>query len=386
MHLRDFGIPATLREFLDLLMALDREVCFGDVTHFYMLSRTCLGKDEAKFDTFDRAFHAFFENLQGVDLLEQLNLLDDWLRQSLSRLLSEEEKAKLKSLGGLDALLEALRQRLQQQRDRHEGGSHWIGTGGTSPFGAHGYHPEGIRMGAQSAGNRTAVKVWAKRRFADLDGDVELGTRNMKLALRRLRKLARTGRESELDLKQTIRATADNGGWLRITMVPERHNAVKVLLFLDIGGSMDDHVQACEHLFSAARSEFKHLEHYYFHNFVYEHVWKTNRRRFDARTSVWDLLHKYGPDYKVIFVGDAMMSPYEVTAPGGSIEHWNEEPGTVWFRRIQQHFKRLIWLNPTPQSHWNYSNSTQIIQELTENQMFGLTLQGIEQAMRQLTA
>ncbi|MGZ5150515.1 MAG: vWA domain-containing protein, partial [Burkholderiales bacterium] len=326
LKLKDGGVPASIREFLTLIEALKKQVAFGDVEDFYYLARTCLVKDEKYFDRFDRVFAAYFKGIIEVDALA-VTIPEEWLKKLVEKNLSEEDKKLIESLGGWEKLMETLKKRLEEQKGRHQGGSKWIGTGGTSPFGAYGYNPEGIRIGQNESRHRRAVKVWDKREFKNLDDTVEIGTRNIKVALRRLRKFARVGAPEELDLDDTVRSTAKNAGWLDLKMVPERHNAVKVLLFLDVGGSMDDHIRLCEQLFSAARLEFKHLEYFYFHNFLYERVWKDNRRRSAERMSTWDVLHTYPHDYKVIVVGDATMSPYEITYPGGSVEHTNEEAG-----------------------------------------------------------
>ena len=384
--LREADLKPSVTEYLTLIEALDKKVAFCSLDDFYYLSRATLVKDETKFDKFDRVFGAYFEGVEDAmgDLLSAA-IPEDWLNQLKQLNLSEEELKKIQSLGGLDKLMEELKKRLEEQKERHEGGNKWIGTGGTSPFGNGGYNPEGIRIGGKG-GNRSAVKVWEKREYANLDDTIELGTRNIKLALRRLRKFARTGAEEVLDLDDTIRSTARNAGYLDIKMVPERHNAVKVLLFFDVGGSMDPHVRVCEELFSAASTEFKHMEYYYFHNFIYESVWKDNFRRHSEKTSTWDLIHKFGEDYKIIFVGDATMSPYEITYPGGSVEHWNEEAGAVWMQRLQSHFKRSVWLNPEPKDHWEYHPSIQVTRELMEDRMYPMTLAGLEEAMKRLVA
>ena len=399
LMLRAAGVPVSVTEFLALLDALSK----GTVTFagrpakvtvpsgslsatesFYFLSRAVLVKDERHFDRFDRVFAAHFRGAEAAfEALLAAELPADWLKNRFALTLTEEEKARIESLGGWDALMEALRQRLAEQKARHQGGDRWIGTGGTSPFGNAGYNPEGVRIGGES-GHRRAVKVWDRREFANLDDSVALGTRNIKLALRRLRRFARQGAADTLDLDATIESTARRAGLLDIRMVPERHNAVKVLLFLDIGGSMDDHVRACEELFSAARGEFKHLEHFYFHNFVYESVWKDNRRRHGERTPLPQVLHTYGPDYRLVFVGDATMSPYEILQPGGSIEHWNEEPGAAWMKRLLAAFPRHAWLNPEPTDRWEYTPSVRITRELVEDRMFPLTLAGLDRAMRSL--
>jgi uncharacterized protein with von Willebrand factor type A (vWA) domain len=351
---------------------------------FYYLSRTCLVKDERHYDRFDRVFAEVFAGAEQLFAQLMTELPADWLKALAERTLSEEEKRRIESLGGWEKLLETLRERLREQKERHEGGNKWIGTAGTSPFGAYGFNPEGIRIGQEGSRNRRAVKVWDQREFRNFDDTVELGTRNMKLALRKLRKFAREGAADQLDLDGTIDATARNGGRLDLKLVPERRNAVKVLLFLDVGGSMDDHVRICEELFSAARSEFKHLEHFYFHNFLYESVWKDNRRRFSAVTSTAQVLRTYGHDYRVILVGDATMSPYEITQPGGSVEHWNHEAGAVWMQRLCAAFPRLVWLNPEGLDRWDYTASIRVTRELIGERMFPLTIQGLEGAITEL--
>ncbi len=387
LALRSAGLPTSVTEHLALLNAMRSGVCDYSVEDFYYLSRATLVKDERHLDRFDRIFAEVFKGLErpegdDEELMQQLP--EEWLRKLSEKILTDEEKKLIEAAGGFDKLMEMLRQRLAEQKGRHQGGSKWIGTAGTSPFGAHGYNPEGVRIGQDKSRNRSAVKVWDKREFKDLDGDVELGTRTMKLALRRLRRFARQGAATELDINGTIKATANNAGSLDLKMVPERHNAVKVLLLLDIGGSMDDHVLACEELFSAIRTEFKHLEHYYFHNCIYEKLWKNNRRRKDTETTTWDLLRTYGPDYKVIIVGDGAMAPYEIVNPGGSVEHWNEESGKVWMQRITRHFRRTAWLNPVPQDQWRYSVSTGMLSEIMEARMFPLTLEGLDGLTREL--
>lgn len=383
--LKQFKVPVTIREFLDLLQALQAKIVFADQEQFYFLTRSCLVKDEKHYDKFDRAFAAYFDGLEMSNeaLFEQM-IPDEWLRKEIEKMLSKEQVDEMKALGDFDKLMEEFKKRLEEQKKRHQGGNKWIGTGGTSPFGAYGYNPAGFRVGGPSRHKR-AVKVWEKRQFANLDDSVELGTRNIKVAMKRLRKMTRTGVADHLDIDETIRLTAKKAGWLDLKMVPERHNSVKVLIFFDVGGSMDPYVKTCEELFSAARNEFKHLEYFYFHNCIYESVWKNNARRQSEQTSTWDLLHKYGQDYKVIVVGDAAMSPYEVSHAGGSVEHWNEEPGEAWLRRIMDHFDRLIWLNPESERAWQYTTSTTWIKEIVEQQMFPLTIEGIEQGMRSLS-
>ena len=378
--LKDTGVPVTPRELLDLLEAMESRLAFGDMDDFYSLSRAILVKDEKYYDRFDRAFGLHFQDLEALDDVIEAMIPDDWLRSEFMKQLSEEDKAKIESLGGLEELIEQFKQRLEEQKKRHSGGNKWIGTEGTSPFGNDGYHPEGIRVGGESK-NKRAVKVWDRREFKNLDDNVELGTRNIKIALRRLRKFARTGATEELDLDDTIKSTARNAGLLDIKMVPERHNAVKVLLFLDVGGSMDPHVRVCEELFSAARTEFKHLEYFYFHNFLYESVWKNNIRRFNERTATLDVMHKYAHDYKVVFVGDASMSPYEIMQPGGSVEHWNEESGELWMRRLRETYEKCVWINPVPEDEWEYTQSIAITRQLMDGKMFPLTLRGLEEGM-----
>ncbi|MDO6460625.1 VWA domain-containing protein [Granulosicoccaceae sp. 1_MG-2023] len=384
-EVRKAGIPASLRELLDLHAALEQHLAFADMDDFYYLSRLCLVKDEKYFDRFDMAFSVYFQGLQDLNDVLAKVIPDEWLRREFERQLSEEERQRIDSLGGLDELLKQFKKRLEEQNERHQGGNKWIGTGGTSPFGAYGYNPEGIRIGQDRNRNRRAIKVWDRREFRNLDDSVELGTRNIKVALKRLREFARSGADEELDLDNTISATARNAGFLDLKMRPEKHNAVKVLLLMDIGGSMDDYVRSCEELFSAARSEFKHLEYFYFHNFIYENVWRDNRRRRTEVTQTFDLLHKYGRDYKVIFVGDATMSPYEIAYPGGSVEHMNEEAGSVWFERFSDTFDKLVWLNPTPREQWEHIQSVAMTRELCGDRMHPMTLEGLESAMRYLS-
>ena len=385
LSLKDAKLPVTLREYLTLLEAMEKGVGKFAVDDFYYLSRLCLIKDERNLDKFDRIFGEYFEGLEfGEDLFEE-EIPEEWLRKITERVMSPEEMARVEALGGWDKLMETLRERLAEQEKRHEGGSKMIGTGGTSPFGAHGFNPEGVRIGQAEGRHGKAVKVWDERQFENLDDSLEIGTRNIKVALRRLRKFAREGAATEFDLPDTIKSTAHNGGLLDIKMVPERHNSVKVLLLLDIGGSMDFHVKTCEELFSAARTEFKHLEHYYFHNCLYERVWKDNSRHPDDMMSTWNLMNTYPADYKLIFVGDATMSPYEITYPGGSVEHWNEEPGSDWMRRILDIYSRAVWLNPVPEKYWDGTASLQLVRQLMGRRMYPLTLDGLDQAMRELS-
>lgn len=383
-EIRHSGVPATIRELLDLLSALEKNFAFANMQEFYYLSRTCLVKDEKYFDKFDVAFSAYFNGLQDFDDILETMIPDEWLRKEFVKSLSDEEKAKIESLGGLDKLLETFKKRLEEQKERHQGGNKWVGTGGTSPYGAYGYNPEGFRVGQDGNRNNRAVKVWDKREFRNLDDSIELGTRNIKVALKRLREFARSGAREELDLNNTIRATAENAGFLDIKMVPEKHNSVKVLLLMDVGGSMDIHIQTCEELFSASRTEFKHLEYYYFHNFIYENLWKDNNRRRSDFTPTWDVLHKYTSDYKVIFVGDASMSPYEIAYPGGSVEHWNEEAGSVWMERLMTTFDKVVWLNPMAEKHWQNTQSVGMAKELIHDKMYPLTIKGLENAMKHL--
>ncbi|MFS2009898.1 VWA domain-containing protein [Azospirillum sp. CT11-132] len=386
--LRKAGVPVSLTEYLTLMEAMKQGTASFRVEDFYYLSRACLVKDERNLDRFDRVFGATFKGLTdeaaAADEVPVADLPEEWLRKLAERFLTDEEKAQVQALGGWDKLMETLAQRLAEQKGRHQGGSKWIGTAGTSPFGAYGYNPEGVRIGQHESRHRRAVKVWDRREFKNLDDRVEIGTRNIKVALRRLRKFARSGAASELDLPGTIRATANNAGWLDLKMVPERHNTIKVLLFLDVGGSMDDHIRLVEELFSAARSEFKHLEHFYFHNCVYEGVWRDNARRHTERLSTWDVLHTYPADYKLVFVGDAAMSPYEIVYPGGSVEHWNEEAGQVWMQRLLSVYAKAVWLNPTPPQYWDFTESTRLLQRLMGGRMFPLTLEGLDGAMREL--
>jgi len=380
---REAGVPVSVKEHLTLLEALDKGVIYGSVEDFYVLSRACMVKDEAYFDRFDVAFAAYFKGVQAIPDALVKDIPAEWLKKLAERWLTDEEKAKVEALGGWEKLLETLRERLEEQRGRHQGGSKWIGTAGTSPFGAYGFNPEGIRIGQEGSRNRRAVKVWDRREFRDYDSDRELGVRNAKLALRRLRRFARDGAPEVLDLPDTIRCTARNAGWLDIKMVPKLHNAVKVLLLLDVGGTMDDHVRIVSELFSAAKSEFKNLEQFYFHNCVYESVWKDNRRR-QSRIPTVELLRKYGHDYKLILVGDAAMSPYELEQAGGSVEHWNDEPGRAWLERLLGTWPRAAWLNPVAEEHWGWTVSTANIQRLMDGRMFPVTVAGLERAMKSL--
>jgi uncharacterized protein with von Willebrand factor type A (vWA) domain len=384
LHLRQAKLPVSIKEYLTLLEALRQQVIGSSVDDFYLLSRATLVKDERNFDKFDRAFGAYFKGVQNVPGID-LNLPLEWLKRQLQREFTAEEKAQIEAMGGLDKLLERLKELLEEQKERHEGGSKWIGTNGTSPFGNGGFNPEGIRVGGPSAGNRTAVKVWEQRAYRDYDDQVEIGTRNIKVALRRLRKFAREGAEEELDLDDTIASTARNAGWLDIKMVPERHNTIKVLMLLDVGGTMDDHIKRTEELFSAAKTEFKHLEFYYFHNCVYDFVWKNNRRRHSERLMTYDLLRKYNSDYRLILVGDATMSPYEILQPGGSVEYNNEEPGAIWLQRLAERFPKFAWLNPEPEGVWEYRQSISVIRQVLSNRMYPVTLAGLEKAMRELS-
>ncbi|MFP6732662.1 MAG: VWA domain-containing protein [Rhodospirillales bacterium] len=387
LSLKKAKVPVTLREYLMLLEGMEKGVADYNVNEFYFLSRACLVKDERNLDKFDRVFGTCFKGLERIG--EDNSLLDeipkDWLRKIAERVMTPEEMAEIEAMGGLEKLLETLKERLAEQDGRHQGGSKWIGTGGTSPFGAWGYNPEGVRIGQDQGRHNRAVKVWDKRQFKNLDADVEIGTRNIKMALRRLRRFAREGAAEELDLPDTIHSTAHNGGYLDIKMVPERHNAVKVLLLFDAGGSMEPHVRVCEELFSAVRAEFRHLEYFYFHNCLYEGVWKDNRRRYDEVYPVYDLVHTYSADYKLIFVGDATMSPYEITYPNGSVEHWNDEPGAVWMQRMLDVYSHAVWLNPVQESYWRATPSVQLMRQIMGGRMYPLTLDGLDGAMRELS-
>lgn len=382
--LRKYQVKTTLRELLDLLRAMEKHVVYADIEAFYSLSRTIMVKDETQCDKFDRAFANYFEGVESIDLFGK-EIPEEWLRKELEKNLSAEEREALRQAGGLDELMETLKKRLEEQEKRHQGGNKWVGTGGTSPFGAYGDNPEGVRIGQKGNRKFSAAKVWDKREFKNLSSDVELGTRNIKVALRKLRKFARTGASEELDVRTTIGETAKKGGMLDIHMAPERHNAVKVLMFFDVGGSMDPHVKTTQELFSAVQSEFKYLEYFYFHNCVYEEVWKDNLRRNKERISIWDIIHRYGKDYKVIFVGDATMGPYEITYPGGSVEHWNEEPGSAWMQRLLNHFSNAVWLNPQAENYWPYYSSIKIMREIMEDKMYGLTLEGLTEAIKGLS-
>lgn len=382
-ELRQAKVPVTLKEYLTLMEGMDKGVIDRSVEDFYYLSRAALVKDEKNLDRFDQVFGQVFKGLESLGEDLAADIPAEWLRKISEKFLTEEEKAQIEAMGGFDKLMEALAERLREQKTRHEGGSRMIGTGGTSPFGAYGYNPEGVRIGQDKSRHGRAVKVWDKREYRNLDDSVELGTRNIKLALRRLRKWVREGAPDELDLGGTIRGTAEKG-YLDIQMRPERRNKISVLIFFDIGGSMDGHIKVCEELFSAARAEFKTMEFYYFHNCLYESVWKDNRRRHGEKLGTWEVLHKFPHDYKVIFVGDATMSPYEITYPGGSVEHWNEEPGAVWLERVTKIYEHLVWLNPVPERHWDHTPSVAVVKQLVGGRMHPLTLAGLEAAMKEL--
>ena len=378
------GVPVSLRELLDLIGAVDKGLAFADMDQFYYLSRAILVKDEKHYDKFDRAFDIYFKGIETLDDILEMLIPEEWLKAEFEKHLTEEELKEIKSLGGLEKLLAEFKKKLEEQEERHEGGSKQIGTGGTSPFGNSGENPEGIRVGGEG-GKGKAAKIWEARDFKNLDDDVELGTRNMKVALRRLRKLIRDSANEEFDLDNTISSTAKKAGLLDVKFRPEKRNAVKVLVLFDVGGSMDPHIKICEELFSAAKTEFKNLEYFYFHNFIYETVWKDNRRRQNERIYTEDIIHKYSADYKVIFVGDATMAPYEITNPGGSIEHWNEEAGALWMKRMVGIYDKLIWLNPVPEEHWEYSASVELTRSLVEDNMFPLTIRGLEESMAYLS-
>ena len=389
LSLRQAGVPASITEYLSLLGAMQTGVADYSVEDFYFLSRAALVKDERHLDRFDRVFATCFKGLEAAVSEAPGGVSGEipaeWLKRLAEKLLTKEERAQIEAIGGFEKLMETLRQRLAEQKGRHQGGSKWIGTAGTSPFGAYGYNPEGVRIGQDGSRNRRAVKVWDKREFRDLDDTLELGTRNMKVALRRLRRFARAGAQTELDLPGTIRATAANAGSLDLKMQAERHNTVRVLLFLDVGGSMDDHVRVSAELFSAARSEFKHLQFFYFHNCPYERLWTDNRRRADTTVPTSEVMRTYGPEYRAIFVGDATMSPYEIAMPGGSVEHWNDEAGSVWLNRMTAHWRRAAWLNPSPAPEWGYTQSIAMVRQLVENRMFPLTVAGLDDMARELT-
>jgi uncharacterized protein with von Willebrand factor type A (vWA) domain len=383
--LRKTGVPVSVTELLTLLEALKAGLGELSAERFYYLSRTCLVKDEKYYDRFDRAFAEHFKGVEDIFAKLERELPADWLAKLAERQFTAEEKAAIEALGGWEKLMATLKQRLEDQKERHQGGNKWIGTAGTSPFGAYGFNPEGVRIGQEGGRNNSAVKVWDKREFANLDDKVELGTRNIKIALRRLRKFARQGAPDQLALSDTIDATARSGGWLDIKMQPERRNVIKVLLLLDIGGSMDEHIRLCEELFSATRTEFKHLEHFYFHNFVYEALWKDNRRRFSEHKPTTELIRTFGPDYKLVVVGDASMSPYEITQAGGSVEHWNPEPGSEWLKRLMRQWPKFAWLNPVPQSRWRQTTSIEMTRDMLEGRMYPLTLAGLDQMIGALT-
>ncbi len=385
-NLRQARVPVSLREYLTFLEGMKRGIATYDVDAFYYLARTIMVKDERNLDKFDQAFAATFQGLEAIsfdDVLNAVDLPDDWLRKMAEKHLSDEEKAEIEAMGGFEKLMETLKERLKEQHDRHQGGSKWIGTAGTSPYGAYGYNPEGVRIGQKESRHQRAVKVWDKREFKNLDGDVELGTRNIKVALKRLRKWARDGAAEELDLDGTIRATAEHG-YLDVQTRPERRNAVKVLLFFDIGGSMDPHIKLVEELFSAAKTEFKHLEHYYFHNCLYEGVWRDNHRRWTEQIPTWEVLRTYGPDYKCIFVGDASMSPYEIVQPGGANEHWNQEAGQVWLNRALEAWPNTLWINPVPEKYWDYTQSIEMVRQIFNDRMVPMTLEGLDRGMKEL--
>ena len=387
-ELKRAQVPVSLREYLTLLEAVEAGLANYAIEDFYYLSRSALVKDERHIDRFDQVFGHFFKGLEYLsDIFKDVfgeELPEEWLRQMAELHLSEEERAEIEARGGWDKLMEELKQRLEEQKGRHQGGNKWVGTAGKSPFGAYGYNPEGVRVGQEEGREGRAVKVWDKREFRNYDDNLELGTRNIKVALRKLRRFAREGAASELDLSDTIRSTARNGGYLDLKMVPERHNMVNVVLFLDVGGSMDPFIRVCEEMFSAARSEFKHLEYFYFHNCPYERLWKDNKRRHVESQMTWEVLRTFGPNYKAIFIGDASMSPYEIAVPGGSVEHFNEETGAVWMKRLTDHFSRSVWLNPTPEKYWNYTRSIEMIGEVMEDRMFPLTLEGLDKAIAEL--
>lgn len=382
-ELKSAGLPVSLREYLTLMEAMESDLAGRKVEDFYYLSRSTLVKDERNLDKFDRVFAHVFKGIESTPEGVTAEIPDEWLKLLTERYFTEEEMAEIEALGGWDKLMETLKKRLEEQEKRHQGGSKWIGTGGTSPYGSGGYNPEGVRIGNEGKRQGRAVKVWEKREYKNLDDQIELGTRNIKVALRRLRRFARQGAPDEFDLDNTIDATA-RAGYLDIKMRPERRNTIKVLIFFDAGGSMDPFVRLCEELFSAARTEFKHMEYFYFHNCLYDYVWKDNRRRWTEKIPTWDIMHKFPHDYKVIFVGDASMSPYEITVPGGSVEYFNEEPGALWIKRLTDIYESVVWLNPVRRDSWDYVPSTQLIRELIGDRMFPLTVSGIENAMSEL--
>ena len=382
--LRKLGIPVSINELIDLIGALDKGLSFCNIDEFYFLSRSILVKDEKYFDRYDQCFHNFFSHIESQDNFFKALIPEDWLYEKFVKSFSDEDKKNIKSLGDFEKIIEEFKKRLEEQKKRHEGGNKWIGTGGTSPFGHGGYNPEGIRIGGESQ-NQRAVKVWEKRVFKDLDHDISLGIRNIKIAMKRLRRFARQGTSLELDLDDTITSTAKNAGYLDIKMVPEKKNIINLLLFFDVGGSMNPYVNLCEELFSAAKSEFKHLKYFYFHNFIYESVWCDNLRREKERISLYEILNTYSQDYKVIFVSDASMSPYEIVNKGGSIEHWNEESGEFWMKKLLNHFNKVVWLNPMESNHWNWTPSVKIIEKIVQDKMFTLSVSGIENAMTELS-
>ena len=382
--LRSGGLNTSITELLHLLEAMQYGIAKFSVENFYYLSRSILVKDESLFDRFDQIFTAHFSGIEKIINELFKDVPEEWLRKQAQLMLTEEERAQIESMGGFEKLIETLKKRFEEQKDRHQGGSKWIGTAGTSPYGAYGYNPEGIRIGQPGSVHRRAVKVWDKREFRNLDNSVNIGTRSIKIALRQLRKFAREGIADQLDIDNTIKKTAKNAGLLELEMVPEKHNSIKILLCLDVGGSMDDHVRVCEELFSAASSEFKNLEYFYFHNFLYEKLWKDNSRRHAEQIPLNEIINKYGPEYKLILVGDATMSPYEIAYPGGSIEHWNEEPGSVWLKRMLDHFKNAVWINPEEKKHWSFTPSIKLTHDLMEGRMFPLTLDGLSEAIKEL--
>ena len=382
--LRSGGLNTSITELLHLLEAMQYGITKFSVENFYYLSRSILVKDESLFDRFDQIFTAHFSGIEKIINELFKDVPEEWLRKQAQLMLTEEERAQIESMGGFEKLIETLKKRFEEQKDRHQGGSKWIGTAGTSPYGAYGYNPEGIRIGQPGSVHRRAVKVWDKREFRNLDNSVNIGTRSIKIALRQLRKFAREGIADQLDIDNTIKKTAKNAGLLELEMVPEKHNSIKILLCLDVGGSMDDHVRVCEELFSAASSEFKNLEYFYFHNFLYEKLWKDNSRRHAEQIPLNEIINKYGPEYKLILVGDATMSPYEIAYPGGSIEHWNEEPGSAWLKRMLDHFKNAVWINPEEKQHWNFTPSIKLTHDLMEGRMFPLTLDGLSEAIKEL--